>query len=108
MGKYNPHYRGYSILNVPSSICGWLGAPQLGAIPLDPQITISLADEYQNVILILMDALSLRRFTQWAGAGVIPVWSEADRAGCVYSPDIDHSQYDCRSADQSLDGKQRG
>ena len=84
-GQIYPHYRGYSILNVPSSICGWLGAPRLGAIPLDPQITISLADEYQNVILILMDALSLRRFTQWAGAGVIPVWSELIEQG-VYTP----------------------
>ena len=84
-GQVHPHYGGYSIQNVPSSICGWLGAPQLGEVPLDPQITLSLADEYQNVILILMDALSLRRFTQWVEAGLIPVWSELIERG-VYTP----------------------
>ena len=81
----HPHYGGYSILNVPASICGWLGAPQLGRAPLDQQITGALADEYQNVILILMDALSLERFTRWEEAGLLPVWSELVQRG-VFSP----------------------
>jgi len=84
-GHIHPHYGGYSILNIPSSVCGWLGAPQMGAVPLDKQITKSLADEYQNVVLILMDALSLRRFNQWLEAGLIPVWDELINQG-VFTP----------------------
>ncbi|MCK4725985.1 MAG: alkaline phosphatase family protein, partial [Anaerolineales bacterium] len=81
----HPHYDGYSILNTPASICGWLGAPSLGAAPFAPQITESLADEYQNVILILMDALSLERFTKWVEASLLPVWSEMIQRG-VFAP----------------------
>ena len=84
-GQVHPHYGGYSIQNAPSSICAWLGAPQLGAVPLDPLITMSLADEYKNLILILMDALSLGRFTRWVEAGLIPIWSELIERG-VYTP----------------------
>lgn len=80
-----PHYGGYSILNIPASICGWLGAPPLGALPLDQQFTKTLADQYRNVILILMDALSLGRFNQWVEAGLLPVWSELIQRG-VFAP----------------------
>ena len=84
-GQIHPSYEGYSILNVPSSICTWLGAPQIGLAPLDQQITNFLAEEYQNVILLLMDALSLRRFADWVEAGLLPVWTEMVQQG-VFSP----------------------
>ena len=78
-----PDYAGRSLLNVPSSICGWLGAPMLGAPSLTPQITEMLAGEYQNVVLILMDALSLERFTKLINTGLLPVWSELARKGVL-------------------------
>jgi predicted AlkP superfamily pyrophosphatase or phosphodiesterase len=84
-GHVHPHYGGYSILNVPASICGWLGAPQLGAAPLDERITKSLAEEYQNVILILMDALSLKSFSRWVEAGLVPAWSDLLKQG-IFNP----------------------
>ena len=80
-----PHYGGYSILNAPTSICGWLGAPPIGTAPLAAQITGTLADEYQNVILILMDALSLERFTRWIEAGLLPEWNNLIQRG-VFAP----------------------
>ena len=79
----HPHYDGYSILNTPSSICGWLGAPSLGAAPFAPQITESLADEYQNVILVLMDALSMERFIKFIDTGLLPVWRELAQKGVL-------------------------
>lgn len=84
-GQIHPFYGGNSILNVPSSICNWLGVPQVGLAPLDPRITNLLAEEYQNVILLLMDALSLRRFVNWVEADLLPVWSDLVQQG-VFSP----------------------
>ncbi len=28
-----PHYQGYSLANLPSSVCGWLGAPAFRSAP---------------------------------------------------------------------------
>ncbi len=69
-----PDYFGRSILNVPASICMWLGAAQLGVEPLHADILAPLEHDYQNVILILMDALSLRRLTRLIGEGILPLW----------------------------------
>jgi len=80
-----PNYNGLSILNLPASICNWFGAPPLGAPALDPQILTSLGSEYQNVILILMDALSLDVFTKLLNAGLLPVWEALIQQG-VFSP----------------------
>jgi predicted AlkP superfamily pyrophosphatase or phosphodiesterase len=84
-GQIHPNYGGCSILNLPASICTWLGAPALGAAPLDQRIMTALANEYQTVILILMDALSLERFLRWEKEGLLPVWSKLIEKG-VFSP----------------------
>jgi predicted AlkP superfamily pyrophosphatase or phosphodiesterase len=78
-----PDYFGRSILNLPSSICTWLGVPELGAGPLHPDILAPLGDGYQNVILILMDALSLRRLTQLIAEGILPLWEKLADAGVL-------------------------
>ncbi len=78
-----PDYDGRSLVNVPSSICRWLGAPPLGAVPLAPQFTQVLGDQYQNVILVLMDALSLVRFTDLLNAGKLPVWKKMGEEGIL-------------------------
>jgi hypothetical protein len=69
-----PDYEGRSLVNVPASICRWLGAPTIGRAPLADQLTASLQEQYQNVILILMDALSLVRFTKLVETGKLPIW----------------------------------
>ena len=78
-----PDYEGRSLVNVPASICRWLGAPTIGAVPLVPQITEPLQDQYQNVILILMDALSLTRFNKLVHTGKIPVWEKLAEDGIL-------------------------
>jgi hypothetical protein len=83
-GEYvYPDYEGRSLVNVPASICRWMGAPTIGAAPLDPQLTKSLEEQYQNVILILMDALSLTRFSKLVAAGKLPVWENLTEGGIL-------------------------
>ncbi len=69
-----PRYGDQSILNIPSSICRWLNAPDLGAGPLRPEILLPPGDGIRRVILILMDALSLHRFQGWLEEGELPIW----------------------------------
>jgi hypothetical protein len=78
-----PDYEGRSLLNVPPSICGWLGAPPLGAQPLASPLSASLKSEYQNVIFILMDALSLRAFTRFLESGQNPQWTTLAQQGVL-------------------------
>ena len=58
----HPHYHGYSLANLPSSICQWLGAPPFGAAPLKDKLHNKLGSQYKNVILILVDGLGLNWF----------------------------------------------
>jgi hypothetical protein len=66
-----PDYYGYSIANIPSSICEWLGAPGIG------QKTLALPGKFvekrtfKQVILLLIDALSLDSLL---AAQQLPVW----------------------------------
>jgi hypothetical protein len=56
-GQIHPHYAGYSIANLPASICNWLGCPPPADLPLAPDYTASLAKSYRHVILIVVDGL---------------------------------------------------
>jgi hypothetical protein len=69
-----PRYADQSILNIPSSICRWLGAPDLGAGALRPEILLPPGDNIRRVVLILMDALALHRFQAWMENGELPIW----------------------------------
>jgi hypothetical protein len=78
-----PEYDGRSLLNVPSSICRWLGAPTLGARPLAAQYTQAIGTSYQKVILILIDALGLERLLSLVKAGSLPVWEKLAERGIL-------------------------
>jgi len=80
-----PHYEGGSILNLPSSLCRLLGAPEIGPAPLLPQYTSSLGDGFQCVVLVVMDALSFHRLKRWIANGNLPAWSKLAQDG-VLSP----------------------
>ncbi|UCD99877.1 MAG: alkaline phosphatase family protein [Chloroflexota bacterium] len=82
-GLLHPDYEGRSLLNVPASICQWLGVPPLGARPLDAQISQQLGGNYKNVILILIDALGLERLLTWLKAGSLPVWARMVEQGVL-------------------------
>ncbi len=82
-GMISPAYTGQSILNIPSSICHWLGAPGLGAPKLIPEIIGSIGGEFQRVILVLMDALALHRLQRWMADGTAPIWQDLSREGIL-------------------------
>lgn len=78
-----PAYWGQSILNIPSSICHWLGVPALESPMLMPQILEAVQGEYQRVVLILMDALALHRLQRWMADGTAPIWQELSQQGLL-------------------------
>jgi hypothetical protein len=76
-----PAYQGASILNLPATICRLLGAPKLGAPelgagPLSAELLAKLGGPYRRVILVLVDALGLKRFQNWVRPGIAPIWGQ--------------------------------
>ncbi|MEA4906505.1 MAG: alkaline phosphatase family protein [Anaerolineaceae bacterium] len=57
-----PFYHGYSIANLPASVCQWLGAPPLAGETLGPAILDQLGQRYNHVVLMLLDGLGLDMF----------------------------------------------
>jgi len=76
-----PDYQGGSILNLPASICQWLGAEPPAALPLRPELTISIPADIRRVILVLVDALSLHRLQRWMADGTTPIWDTLANQG---------------------------
>ncbi|MBN2499916.1 MAG: alkaline phosphatase family protein [Anaerolineales bacterium] len=79
----SPHYDGLSILNVPSGVSQLLGAPPLGAPPLDSRVTAPLGDGVRRVILILMDALALHRLQSWLESERLAAWKNLLQDGVL-------------------------
>ena len=78
-----PDYQGGSILNLPASLCHWLGAPGLGsAVPLRQEL-LSPFGEIRRVILVLVDALALHRLQRWMADGSAPVWDTLADGGLL-------------------------
>lgn len=61
----HPAYGGLSILNLPTSLCRWLGASDLPHPPLAVPGLDDLAEDIRQVILVLVDAVGFDRFLQW-------------------------------------------
>lgn len=57
-----PMYQGLSIANLPASICRWLGCSLESKQTLIPDVINQFQDEYDQVILLLVDGLSLSLF----------------------------------------------
>ena len=78
-----PDYQGGSILNLPASLCHWLGAPGLGsAVPLRQEL-LNPFGEVRRVILVLVDALALHRLQRWMADGSAPVWDTLADGGLL-------------------------
>jgi hypothetical protein len=82
-GFIYPKYEDQSILNVPASICQFLGIPPLNAPPLRPDILSPLGDGTRKVILILMDALGFHRLRSWMAEDKNMVWNRLMAAGLL-------------------------
>lgn len=63
-GMIHPHYGGYSIANLPASICRWLEIPPLLDNALAQEITNVIPPSFQHVILLLVDGLRLDNFVR--------------------------------------------
>jgi hypothetical protein len=73
-----PYYSGYSLVNLPGSICEWLNAPNLGAPPLKASLTSPLGGPFRHVIVVVMDGIGLDRFLEIVqpegGKAASPAW----------------------------------
>lgn len=65
-GNIHPFYTGFSIANLPASICRWLEIPTTNHPALDPIIHHMISEPYQHLILLLVDGLSLRVFKRFS------------------------------------------
>jgi predicted AlkP superfamily pyrophosphatase or phosphodiesterase len=68
-GAFYPSYAGYSLANIPHSICRWLGVPGFGIQPLAPEILEVYPGPFQHVILLLVDGLGLNKLGQFLQSG---------------------------------------
>ncbi|KAA3642847.1 MAG: hypothetical protein DWQ07_20195 [Chloroflexi bacterium] len=78
-----PAYAGQSALNLPASICHWLGVPQLGNAPLISDILDNFEGPFKRVVVILADALALHRLQRWMSDGSAPVWEGLAEKGIL-------------------------
>ena len=77
-----PNYDGLSLVNIPASICGWLGVPILGASGLSSDVTARHDRTNRHVILLVVDGMGLNTVqTALQSAADQPdlaVWGEFD------------------------------
>ncbi len=78
-----PNYAGGSILNIPATVCRLMNVPEFGAEPLNLDMLNPLGGDFQRVVLVLMDALSLSRLQFWMAEGKLPVWSRLAEEGLL-------------------------
>ncbi len=80
-----PNYDGFSILNIPSTICSLFGVPKLGAAPLSEELISPAKEpgEIKKVILIVIDALAFHRMQRWMENETAPIWKELTDQGLL-------------------------
>lgn len=64
-----PHYKGYSICNLPSSICNWLGVPPFDTPLLSKTLLDTSSVSIKNVVLIIIDGLGFDWFLRFCKSG---------------------------------------
>lgn len=60
-----PKYFDQSILNIPATICKWMGLPGFKGNVLHKDITSTFPNNATKVILLVIDGLSYQRFLEW-------------------------------------------
>jgi len=69
-----PDYQGGSIVNLPDTVCGWFDLPPLGTGRLRDDLAPSPEEGIQNIILIIVDALSYEHFCRWTETTASEYW----------------------------------
>jgi hypothetical protein len=67
----HPAYHGLSILNIPASISQWLGAGPLRHSPLLVPELDQMAEGVDQIVVLLMDAVSLHRCQRWLSSSAV-------------------------------------
>lgn len=78
-----PAYQNQSIMNIPASICSWFDIPAIHADPLREEIITPLEGNIKHIILILVDALSLRQLQRWILEKKTGVWGDLLQNGLL-------------------------
>jgi predicted AlkP superfamily pyrophosphatase or phosphodiesterase len=60
----HPHYEGYSLVNLPSSVCKLFNIPVFGAPPLNQNIISQLDQNYEHIVFLLADGLRFDFFRE--------------------------------------------
>ena len=71
-GSVYPYYDRQSLINLPASVCHWLGIPTFGAPALTDEILYAMGGPFRQVVLLVVDGLGLEQlnhFTAPDGAG---------------------------------------
>jgi hypothetical protein len=79
----SPRYEDQSIMNIPSTVCKWMGLPGIGAGSLHEVISSYPGDRINKIILILMDGLQYNRFLSWSQN--TPIWKNLINQG-MFAP----------------------
>lgn len=82
-GVIYPNYDGFSILNIPSSVCRWMEIPSFGLGSLRHAELDQFAQGARRIIFILMDALGLKLFQNILGRGSLPFWQHRLQNGLL-------------------------
>ena len=83
-GSLYPNYEGYSLLNLPGSICHFLGTPDFGAPRMDQQLIEAIDRPYRRVVLFVLDGLGWFLFQKFLSQGIGTGWLERmDQASLV-------------------------
>jgi hypothetical protein len=82
-GFVYPKYEDQSILNVPTSVCQFLGIPPLKTPSLRTDLLSPLGDGTRKVILILMDALGFQRLRAWMAEDQGLIWNQLAADGLL-------------------------
>ena len=90
-----PQYQGYSLSNIPSTVCHLLNVPGMGEPALCGEYLDKFTESFDKVVLVVVDALGY------------DLLAEAGRK-CLCTDDQYLSQHDLFSADDPVDGCQPG
>lgn len=79
-----PNYDGFGLVNLTPTIAKWLGAGALPAPVFNHAILDQFEDRYQNVVVILVDALGYNQLIRLMEIGKAPLWKARLERGKLF------------------------
>ncbi len=79
-----PSYDGFGLANLTPTVAHWLGAGPLPAPIFGPSLLDQFQERYQNVVVILVDALGYNQLIRLMGEGKAPLWSKQLEQGKLF------------------------